>query len=116
MTAILIEHYAGLWPFWLSPRQVMIVPIKDPVNDYAFEVRDQIHAAGFFVDVDSSGKTMQKKVREAQMDKYNYILVLGEKEKADKTVNVRLRNNEVKGVMMVEDLLVRLKQEKADYQ
>ena len=69
MTAILIEHYAGLWPFWLSPRQVMIVPIKDQVNDYAFEVRDQIHAAGFFVDVDSSGKTMQKKVREAQMDK-----------------------------------------------
>lgn len=104
MAAVLIEHYGGKWPFWLSPRQVLVVPVKDSVNDYAQEVGAAVHKAGYYVETELSGDTMQKKVRNGQLSQFNYILVVGEKEKTDKTVNVRLRNNEVKGVVSLDGL------------
>uniref|UniRef100_A0A7S2B6W9 Threonyl-tRNA synthetase n=2 Tax=Octactis speculum TaxID=3111310 RepID=A0A7S2B6W9_9STRA len=104
MAAVLIEHFGGKWPFWLSPRQVLVVPVKDSVNDYAQEVGAAVHKAGYYVETELSGDTMQKKVRNGQLSQFNYILVVGEKEKTDKTVNVRLRNNEVKGVVSLDGL------------
>jgi len=62
MAAVLLEHYGGKWPFWLSPRQCLVVPVKDSVNDYAEAVAARVHAAGFFAEADVSGKTMQNKV------------------------------------------------------
>ena len=75
MIAILTENFAGKWPFWLSPRQVMVVPVGPHVNAYAKEVRDTLHDAGYCSDVDvDDGNTMNKKVRNAQIAQYNYIL------------------------------------------
>ncbi|KAI3432854.1 hypothetical protein D9Q98_010437 [Chlorella vulgaris] len=97
MFAILTEHWGGKWPLWISPRQVMIVPIAESSYDYACTVRRRVRAAGFHVDVDLSSRKMQKKVREAQLAQFNYILVVGEEEKAAGTVNVRTRDNHVHG-------------------
>lgn len=75
MIAILTESYAGKWPFWLSPRQVMIVPVGQNYDDYARQVRDQLHEAGFMVEVDTdAGDTLNKKIRNAQLAQFNFIL------------------------------------------
>ncbi|CCF56422.1 hypothetical protein KAFR_0B01230 [Kazachstania africana CBS 2517] len=92
MTAILTEHFAGKWPFWLSPRQVLVVPVGVKYQDYAQEVRDQLHDAGFYADVDLSGNTLQKKVRNGQLLKYNFIFIVGEQEMTEKSVNIRNRD------------------------
>ncbi|CAL8462423.1 g1956 [Coccomyxa elongata] len=113
MFAILTEHYAGKWPFWLSPRQVMVIPISAVSSAYAQEVRRTLRKAGFHVDVDMADNKMQKKVREAQLDQYNYILVVGEAEKERKTVNVRTRDNVVHGEHPLESVVQVLQQEKA---
>jgi len=108
--SVLIEHTGGKWPFWLSPRQVCIVPVAEAYFPYAREVRDRLHAAGYFVDVDETSKQLAKKVREAAMAQYNYILVVGEKEQKDASVNVRLRSDpEHTFDQKVDDLMVSLK-------
>lgn len=99
MAAILTEHFGGKWPFWLSPRQALVVPVALTFIDYAREVQAALHSAGFYVDVEDSHKTLNKKVREGQLAQYNYILVVGGQEAEQKTVNVRTRENEVKGMM-----------------
>ena len=71
--AILIEHFAGKWPFWLSPRQVLVVPVTTSVNDYVLEVQKLLKEAKMHVDVDISGNTMQKKIRTGQLQQYNFI-------------------------------------------
>jgi threonyl-tRNA synthetase len=98
MFAILTEHYAGKWPLWLSPRQVMVVPISEASYEYALEVRAAARAAGLHAHVDMADRKMQKKVREAQLAQYNYILVVGEKEIEQRLVNVRTRDNVVHGM------------------
>ncbi|CAI5496641.1 unnamed protein product [Closterium sp. Naga37s-1] len=82
MFAILLEHFAGKWPFWLSPRQVTVCPVSEKYSQYATKVRDEIHAAGFDVEADLSDRKLQKKVREAQLAQFNYILVVGAEEEA----------------------------------
>ena len=75
MIAVLTENFGGKWPFWLSPRQAMVVPVGPNVNVYAQEVRDTLRSSGFCVDVDvDDGNTMNKKVRNAQVAQYNFIL------------------------------------------
>ncbi|KAL6548240.1 hypothetical protein OROGR_008661 [Orobanche gracilis] len=105
MFAILLEHYKGKWPFWLSPRQVVVCTVSRKSEAYAVKVHDQIHRAGFYVDIDKSDKTINKKVREAQLSQYNYILVVGEKDEDDKVVTVRIRDKNDHSPMTVEDLL-----------
>jgi threonyl-tRNA synthetase len=78
-------------PFWLSPRQAIVLPITDKLNAYAEEVRQVLHDAGFYADSDLSDKKLQKKIRDSQLAQYNYILVVGEKEYESKTVNIRTR-------------------------
>ncbi len=70
MSAVLTEHWGGKWPFWLSPRQSIVVPVDPKFNDYACEVQQKIHDAGFYVDVDDSHRTLNKKVREGQVQQY----------------------------------------------
>lgn len=113
MFAILTEHWAGKWPLWISPRQVMVVPISESSYEYAGEVRKALRQEGFFVDADCTDKKMQKKVREAQLSQYNYILVVGEKERLERKVNVRTRDNHVHGMHVLDDVIACLKEERA---
>lgn len=75
MVAILTESYAGKWPFWLSPRQVMIIPVGPSYDDYAENVKQKVYDAGFMAEVDiDAGDTMNKKIRNAQLAQFNFIL------------------------------------------
>lgn len=106
--AILTENYAGKWPFWLSPRQVMVVPVGPAYDEYAQQVQQQLHEAGFMAEADvDAGDTMNKKIRNAQLAQFNFILVVGEKERTGNTVNVRTRDNIVHGEVSVSDLIVK---------
>ncbi|KFM74402.1 Threonine--tRNA ligase, cytoplasmic, partial [Stegodyphus mimosarum] len=90
MIAILSESYGGKWPFWLSPRQSIVVPVGPMFQDYAQKVCREISDAGFICEMDvDQGDTMNKKIRNAQVAQYNFIFVVGEREKSSNTVNVR---------------------------
>ncbi|KAM9825952.1 threonine--tRNA ligase 1, cytoplasmic [Syngnathus typhle] len=109
MIAILTENYAGKWPLWISPRQVMVVPVNPSCDDYAKKVCKQFTDAGMMADVDlDSGCLLNKKIRNAQLAQYNFILVVGEKEKATSSVNVRTRDNKVHGEVSLEETMARL--------
>ena len=71
--AILTEHFAGKWPFWLSPRQILVVPVMPSVNKYVLEVQSVFRDKGMHVDVDIGGNTMKKKILNGQMKQYNFI-------------------------------------------
>uniref|UniRef100_A0AAX7VV05 threonine--tRNA ligase n=1 Tax=Astatotilapia calliptera TaxID=8154 RepID=A0AAX7VV05_ASTCA len=108
MIAILTENYGGKWPLWLSPRQVMVVPVGPTCEEYA---EKEFHSSGLMTDVDLDPScTLNKKIRNAQLAQYNFILVVGEKEKTSNTVNVRTRDNKVHGEHSVEECIKRLKQ------
>ncbi|XP_047941314.1 threonine--tRNA ligase, mitochondrial 1 [Salvia hispanica] len=115
MFAILLEHYKGKWPFWLSPRQAIVCPVSDKSQSYALEVRDRIHDAGYYVDVDTTDRTINKKVREAQLAQYNYILVVGEKEVGTGQVAVRVRDKNDAPLKHIDDLLLQFKDEVASF-
>merc|ERR1712038_1470377 len=103
MIAVLTENFGGKWPFWLSPRQVMVVPVGPTFNDYAREIVNLMKTGGFCVEADvDNGNTMNKKVRNAQLAQFNFIFVVGEKEQSNRTVNVRTRDNKVHGEFTLE--------------
>lgn len=108
MFAVLCEHWAGKWPFWISPRQVMIVPVHADFNDYCEEVRAKLHQEGFYADVDVSKEKFNKKVRTAQVDQYNFQLVVGKNELENGTVNIRTRENKVEGEKKIDELIAML--------
>ncbi|KAL3288603.1 hypothetical protein HHI36_003040 [Cryptolaemus montrouzieri] len=110
MIAILTESYAGKWPFWLSPRQAMVIPVGPQFDDYAKQIKEQLHEAGFMVEVDTdAGDTMNKKIRNAQLAQFNFILVVGEKERSNGTANVRTRANVVHGEASISDVIEKFK-------
>jgi threonyl-tRNA synthetase len=93
MFAILLEHYKGIWPFWLSPRQAIVCSLSEDCSSYAKQVQKQINEVGYYVDIDESDRSLRKKVAEARDAPYNYILVVGQKEVATGQVTVRLRED-----------------------
>ena len=105
MMAILTEHYAGKWPFFLSPRQAMVVPVSKEFEEYASKVQEQVRKAGFYIEVDLSHRTLNKMVRDAQLTQYNYILVVGGQERENGTVNMRTRDNKVHGVRTIDEVI-----------
>ncbi|GAB1317247.1 threonyl-tRNA synthetase [Madurella fahalii] len=92
-TAILAEHFAGKWPFWLSPRQVIVIPVGMGFLGYAKEVAQILRRERFHVDVDSSGNTLQKKIRNGQLAQYNFCFVVGDDEMRNRKVNIRYRDD-----------------------
>jgi threonyl-tRNA synthetase len=109
MIAILAEHYDGVWPFWLSPRQIMIVPVHDEYLDYCNKVKDILKNNGYYVEVDDSSNTMKKKIVSAEKQQYNYILVVGKRDKTNGTVNIRcVRDRSTKDIS-IELLLEKFK-------
>ena len=95
--AMLIEHFAGAFPVWLAPVQAMVIPISDRHNEYAAKVLADLKAAGIRAEMDTRSERMNAKVRDAQMQKIPYMLVVGDKEAAANAVAVRLRTNENQG-------------------
>eukprot|EP01127_Copromyxa_protea_P021808 TRINITY_DN7602_c0_g1_i2.p1 TRINITY_DN7602_c0_g1~~TRINITY_DN7602_c0_g1_i2.p1 ORF type:complete len:409 (-),score=93.18 TRINITY_DN7602_c0_g1_i2:133-1359(-) len=110
MMAILTEHNAGKWPFWMSPRQIMICTVSEKCNDYAKSLQEKIAANNFYVDINTDGEKIEKKIRMAQMQQYNYILVVGLREMEEGTVNVRTRDNVVHGSKQIDELMDEWKQ------
>ncbi len=108
----LIEFYAGKFPLWLSPSQVAIISVADRHAPYAQEVAKAFSEKDFDVHVDDTSESVSKKIRDAQLTQYNYILTVGDKEVENKTVNVRTRDNEVHGEMKVEELIELLQGER----
>ncbi|MGM5480145.1 MAG: threonine--tRNA ligase [Nanobdellota archaeon] len=108
---ILVEHYAGKFPLWLSPNQVRILPIADRHAEYAGKLRERMKEKGLRVEVDDRSESIKKKVRDAQLQQFNYILVVGDKEIEDDTVTVRTRNNEIRGTEKVDEFINSCKQE-----
>lgn len=102
---VLIEHYAGNFPLWLSPVQAVVIPIADRHNEYAQRVATQLQAAGLRVEVDERSERMNAKVRDAQLQKIPYMLVVGDKEAEAGTVSLRLRTNENVGAVPLSDFL-----------
>src|SRR5437763_15345034 len=103
--AILIEHYAGAFPIWLSPVQAMVIPIADRHAAFCAQVKDRLQAAGLRVDIDVSVERMNAKIRNAQMQKIPYMLVVGDREQENAAVSVRLRSGEDLKSKSVDDFL-----------
>ena len=110
---VLVEHYAGKFPLWLSPVQARILTIADRFNPYAEKVSEQLKSAGIRVETDFMPETLNKKIRNAQIEQVNYILVVGERETKDGTVAVRTRDNVDHGAKKVDALIKQLQQEVA---
>ena len=102
---ILIEHFNGAFPVWLAPVQAMLIPITDRHVPYAREVADRLKKAGLRVEVDDSGNRMNAKIRDAQLQKIPYMLVIGDREQEAGAVAVRTRTEEDRGAMSVDDFL-----------
>jgi threonyl-tRNA synthetase len=99
----LIEHYAGAFPVWLAPVQASIIPITDDQVEFAREVQAALEKEGMRVEVNDQKERMQAKIRDAQLQKIPYMLIVGKREVADGKVAVRLRSGEDLGAMPVDD-------------
>ncbi|MCQ4866536.1 threonine--tRNA ligase [Pseudoflavonifractor phocaeensis] len=110
---VITEHFAGAFPAWLSPVQVKILPITDRTAEYADQVQDVLDKHGFRVEVDHRNEKIGKKIREAQLEKVPYMLVLGDKEAEGVTVAVRSRSGGDQGVMSLEEFVEILGEEVA---
>jgi threonyl-tRNA synthetase len=111
MVAYLIELYAGAFPLWLAPVQATVIPIADRHIEYAEQVADDLRAEGLRVDVDARGERMQAKIRDAQMQKVPYMLIVGDREKEAGAAAVRHRDGSDLGALPLFQLIDRLKDE-----
>jgi threonyl-tRNA synthetase len=109
--AILIEHYAGAFPLWLAPVQAVVLPISDRHLDYGVSVRERLRAAGLRAGLDERQEKIGYKIREAQLQKIPYMLVVGDKEVADGTVSVRSRSGGDLGPNSVDEFVKKAREE-----
>jgi threonyl-tRNA synthetase len=107
---ILVEHYAGAFPVWLAPVQATVLPITDKQLDYAREVRDKLEAAGIRVTLDDRSEKVNLKIREAQLQKVPYMLVVGGREAEQGAVSVRHRKHADLGVKPLDEFIADIRQ------
>lgn len=107
----LIEHFAGNFPTWLAPQQVAILPISDKFLPYALEVNAAMRAAGIRSKADDRNEKIGKKIRDAEMMKIPYMMIIGEKEMTDNKVSVRIHGQGDKGMLPLDEVVNKLKQE-----
>lgn len=108
---IITEHFAGAFPTWLAPVQAKVMNITDRSADYARAVQEKLDAAGIRAELDLRNEKIGYKIREAQMQKVPYMLVVGDKEAADGSISVRSRTGENRGSLPLEDFLAQLQDE-----
>ena len=111
---VLIEHYGGAFPVWLAPLQVKIIPIADRHFDYARKIGNKMDASGLRCEVDLGTDRMNSKIRQGQLQKIPYMVIVGDKEVESDTVSVRSRNGEDVGVVSVNDLVSRIVSESSN--
>jgi len=107
----LLEHYAGNLPTWLAPQQAIVLPISDKFNDYAAQVKKDLRAAGIRVQIDESHEKIGKKIRDAEIRRIPYMLIVGEKEQTENKVSVRRKGKGDVGTIAVSELCVNLAEE-----
>jgi threonyl-tRNA synthetase len=105
---VLLEHYAGAFPVWLAPVQVVGIPITDGHVDYLDDVASRLRARGVRVDVDTSDDRMQKKIRNAQRQKVPFMLIAGDEDVAAGAVSFRFRDGTQKNGVLVEDAIAEI--------
>ena len=106
---LLIEHYGGAFPVWLSPVQVKVLPITERNLEYAQKVGKEIERQKIRVELDDRNETLQAKIRDAQLEKIPYMLVVGDKEEKEEKVSVRLRTSEDLGALALDKFIKRIK-------
>ncbi|MBA2728878.1 MAG: threonine--tRNA ligase [Parachlamydiaceae bacterium] len=111
---ILIEHFSGKFPLWLSPVQVRILNVADRHLPYAQELNAQLKKAGFQCAIDDSNESVSKKIRNAQLDQVNYMLTIGDKEVENRSINLRTRDNVVHGEIQILPFIEAITKEKND--
>lgn len=111
----LLEHYAGKFPVWLAPEQVAILPISEKFNDYGKEVRDSLKKLGIEATLDERPEKIGRKIRDTEIRKVPYMLVVGEKEMNDKAVAIRRQGQGDQGTKPVADFIAQIQQEIAEY-
>ena len=110
---VLVEHYAGAFPLWLAPVQAVVIPIADRHNEYAGQVANQLRDAGYRVEVDDRSERMNQKIRQAQLQKTPYMLVVGDREADAGAAAVRTRDGDNRGAMPLDDVMALLNGELA---
>lgn len=110
MFAILTEHFGGKWPFWLSPRQCLVCPINSRNTEFARKVQERLLEEQFWVELDDSSRTLGKKIREAQLLRYNFIAVIGDEECDKETIALRKSQGNDQFVYTLEELINFFKQ------
>jgi threonyl-tRNA synthetase len=105
---VLVEHYAGAFPPWLAPVQVQAIPIAERHNDYLFEVAMQLRAEGIRVEIDDSDDRMQKKIRNAQLQKVPFMMIAGDRDVEEGAVSFRYRSGEQENGVALEDAIARV--------
>lgn len=103
--AILIEHYAGNFPFWIAPIQVSILPISDGQAEYALSIKQELESLGFRVDIDLRSEKINRKIAESEQKKKPFALIVGQKEMENKTVSVREHTKGDIGVKTLEEMI-----------
>jgi threonyl-tRNA synthetase len=115
---ILIEHFAGNFPTWLSPVQVQILPISEKVNDYSQKVFDILFKEGIRVELNKDGEPLGAKIRKAQMGKVPYMIIVGEKEEKDKKIAIRTRESKDLGqvdiIKFIKDLRLEIDEKRVN--
>jgi len=111
---ILIEHYAGAFPAWLAPEQAWVIPVGSDHRPYAQKIAEQLKAEGIRAEAKTDAETVGKKIREGEMQKIPYLLIVGDKEIKAKTVAVRKRGAGDKGAMSIDKFIGIIKKEVAD--
>ncbi len=108
---ILVEHFAGRFPLWLAPVQVKVLPISEKFQDYAVKVTEELKAYGIRAEFDERNEKIGKKIRDAQLNRINYMIIVGEKEENDEVISVRNRDGEERSALELDDFLAELKEE-----
>ena len=111
---ILIEHFAGKMPLWLSPEHVRIIPVDDRHLSYAEKIRQELKKNKFYATIDDRDASLNKKIREAQLEKVNYVIVVGDKEVEEGTVNIRARDNKFQLTTTIEKFIEGLRKEREE--
>ena len=109
---VMIEHFGGAFPLWIAPIQFQIIPVAEKFNDYAFQVASKLKKADFRVKVDEGNDSFSKKIRNAEMMKVPYILIVGEKEVSANQVSVREFRSKKQYVLGVEELMKQVEEER----